>query len=78
MEAGLPSMSLYTPASTNKYGSQPNYIYNTGSIGGSINNIITTASFCTNKLYIKDDNNIVGNSSTVTPLSESCKFYISY
>ena len=71
-------MSLYTPASTNKYGSQPNYIYNIGSTGGSTNNIITTASFCTNKLYIKDDNNIVGNSSTVTPLSESCKFYISY
>jgi len=65
VEAGLPSLSLYTPNSSEKYGSEPNTVYNVGSTSGNTNNIIMTVQ--TDKLYVKDDNNIVGNSNTVQP-----------
>ena len=71
-------MSLYTPASNSKYGSQPNIVLNCGSVGGNVNNVINTASYATNKLYIKDDNNIVGSSTTVTPLSQSTLYIMKY
>jgi hypothetical protein len=65
IEAGLPNLSLYTPQSTIKYGSQPNTVYNVNGTSGNTNNIIGTNQPA--KLYIKDDNNIVGNSNTVQP-----------
>jgi hypothetical protein len=65
IEAGLPNLSLYTPQSTIKYGSQPNTVYNVNGTSGNTNNIIGTNQPA--KLYIKDDNNIVGNSTTVQP-----------
>lgn len=74
--AGLPNMSLYTQASSNKYGSQPNVIYNINSTGGTSNNIITTDASGTNKLYIKDDNNIIGNSDTIQPEAIQYPYFI--
>lgn len=65
IEAGLPNLSLYTPNSNEKYGSEPNTVYNVGSISGSSNGIIMTTEV--DKLYVKDDNNIVGKSTTVQP-----------
>lgn len=76
VQAGLPNMSLYTPASNSKYGSEPGVIYNVNSVNGDRNNIITTASSGTNKLYIKDDNNIVGNSDTVQPEAIQYPYFI--
>lgn len=76
VSAGLPNMSLYTPASSNKYGSQPNLVLNCNSTSGDVNNVINTASYATNKLYIKDDNNIVGRSNTVQPESIQYPYFI--
>ena len=74
VEAGLPNMSLYTPSSNDKYGSQQNTIYNIGTTSGSTNNIIGTNQ--SNKLFIKDDNNIVGKSDTVQPQTIKGYYYI--
>lgn len=75
VEAGLPSLELYTPKSTVRYGSQVNKVYNTDSTSGSSNNIIST-NINSPALYIKDANNIVGNSSTVQPQTVKVLYYI--
>lgn len=43
---------------------------------GNGNGVIMTTKH--NKLYIKDDNDIVGNSTTVQPATCKCNFCIKY